>query len=58
MTKKTNLLKPEEVARLLKVSRKTVIVMAREKRLPSVKIGKLVRFDEAEIERWIDRNRV
>jgi len=51
------LLTPEEVAGMLRVTRKTVIVMAREGRLPAVRVGRFVRFDRQQIARWIDQNR-
>lgn len=53
MKDKKQLLKPDEVASMLQVARKTVVVMAREGRLPCIRIGRLVRFDSMEIERWI-----
>jgi len=51
------LLKPDEVAEMLQIARKTVVVMAREERIPSIRIGRIVRFDPAEIDRWIDSQR-
>ena len=54
---KTSLLKPEDVAELLQVARKTVVVMAREKRIPHIRIGRFVRFDGAEIDRGIKGQR-
>jgi len=57
MKKGEQLLKPEQVATLLNVARKTVVNMAREGRLPHVRVGRYYRFDVAEIDRWIERNR-
>ena len=51
------LLTPDEVAEMIVVARKTVIVMAREGRIPCIRIGRLVRFDAVEIDRWIDNQR-
>ena len=51
------LLKPDEVAEMILVARKTIMVMAREGRIPCIRIGRLVRFDAAEIDRWIDSQR-
>jgi excisionase family DNA binding protein len=51
------LLKPEEVAEMLRVARKTVIVMAREGRIPSIRVGRFVRFDAAEVKRWLNDQR-
>ena len=51
------LLTPDEVAAMLRIARKTVITMAREMRIPCIRIGRFVRFDHGEIQRWIDRQR-
>ena len=51
------LMRPEDVAKKLGLSRKTIVVMAREDRIPHIRIGRYVRFDPAEIARWIDRRR-
>ncbi len=51
------LLTPDDLAEMLGLARKTVIVMARDGRIPSVRIGRFVRFDPQEIGRWIDRQR-
>jgi len=57
MKGKKQLLTPDEVAEMLQIARKTVVVMAREERIPSIRIGRFVRFDPAEIDRWIDSQR-
>ena len=54
---KMDLLTPEEVAAMLRVARKTVITMAREERIPCIRIGRFVRFDPDAIRRWIDGQR-
>lgn len=51
------LLTPDEVATMLRLARKTVIVMARAGRIPSVRVGRNYRFDVTEVSRWIDRQR-
>jgi excisionase family DNA binding protein len=48
-----SLLTPDDVAELLRVARRTVINMARDGRVPHVRIGRFVRFDPNEIDRWI-----
>lgn len=53
----SKLLTPDEVAARLGIARKTVIVWAREGRLPSIRVGRFVRFDPAEFDRWLDRQR-
>jgi excisionase family DNA binding protein len=45
------------VAALLGIPRKTVLQYARDGRLPSVRLGKHVRFVVADVERAIDRQR-
>ena len=54
---KMDLLTPDEVAAMLRVARKTVITMARDERIPCIRIGRFVRFDPDEIRRWIDGQR-
>jgi excisionase family DNA binding protein len=52
------LLKAEEVAELLQVSRETVFELARRTRdpLPSVKVGRARRFVRAGVEAWLLSN--
>ena len=57
MKGKKQLLTPDEVAEMLQIAHKTVVVMAREQRIPCIRIGRIVRFDPAEIDRWIDNQR-
>lgn len=45
------------VAKLLSVNERYVRRMVAERRLPMVKIGRLLRFDLAEIRRWIEEQR-
>ena len=56
-TQPRTLLTPDEVAEMLRVARKTVIVMARDGRIPSLRVGRFVRFDAVEIERWLSNQR-
>ncbi len=53
----SRLMTPDEIAAVLRIARKTVIAMARERRIPCVRIGRFVRFDHGEIQRWIDGQR-
>ena len=53
----SRLMTPDEIAAVLRIARKTVIAMARERRIPCVRIGRFVRFDQGEIQRWIDGQR-
>ena len=53
-----SLLTPDDVAELLCVARRTVVTMARDGRIPHIRIGRFVRFDPTEIDRWLrDRRR-
>lgn len=57
MYKKNNqLLKPEDVAQMLQVTRKTIITMARDGRIPHFRMGRFYRFDGDEIARWMQQN--
>jgi excisionase family DNA binding protein len=51
------LLTADEVAGRLKVPRSWVYRAAREGDLPSVRCGRYRRFDEADVERWIARQK-
>ncbi len=48
-----SLLTPDDVAELLCVARRTVVTMARDGRIPHIRIGRFVRFDPIEIDRWL-----
>lgn len=48
----TRLLTAAEVAELLQVPATWVYEAARRGAIPHVKLGRYVRFDEAEVERW------
>jgi excisionase family DNA binding protein len=52
-----DLMTPEEVAHLLRITPKTVREMARSRRLPAIKAGRLWRFDRREVQRWLDAHR-
>lgn len=45
----TELLTAEEVAKILKLSKMAVYELARTKQLPSIRIGRRVRFDPAKV---------
>ncbi len=51
------LLTPDEVAQMFGIARKTVLVWARQGQIPCVRVGRFVRFDPAEIDRWLDSRR-
>jgi excisionase family DNA binding protein len=47
----------EEAADFLDLSRNTLYLAAREGRIPSFKVGALIRFDLDELRAWLDSNR-
>lgn len=48
---------PDQVALIYGVTRKQVLAYARQRRIPSIKLGKYVRFDLDELERFIAEGR-
>jgi excisionase family DNA binding protein len=50
---------PDEVASLVRVPRSSVYEYARRSHdpLPSIKVGRHVRFRAGEVEEWLDRQR-
>ena len=52
MENKVQLLKVEDVSKLLQIPIGSLYHMVNQKKIPYIKIGKLVRFDPVEIERW------
>lgn len=55
----TRLLNAEQVAAILGVKPWTVYDMARKRRIPSIVLGtKIVRFDEREIRKFINRHTI
>jgi len=49
----TELLKPDEMADVLKISRAKAYTMLRRDELPTVRIGRLVRVRRSDLERYI-----
>jgi excisionase family DNA binding protein len=47
-----SLLTPDDVAELLGVARRAVLTRACNGRVPHIRIGRFVRFDPTEIDRW------
>ena len=46
-----------ETAQYLNLKPDTVRVMARQKRIPAIKMGHIWRFDPREVKQWIDEKR-
>jgi excisionase family DNA binding protein len=53
-----NLLDVDELAERLGVTRRFVRRLVEERRVPYLKIGWFVRFDPAEVDRWVSASRV
>ncbi|MBP7937784.1 MAG: helix-turn-helix domain-containing protein [Phycisphaerae bacterium] len=51
------LLDPAAVAKLIGLSRRTVVRWAHDGRIPSLRLGRQVRFEEAVIAEWLARHR-
>lgn len=47
-------LKPEEAAHLLRVSRSQIYTLAKKGEIPSIKVGKAVRIPLAELVAWVN----
>lgn len=52
------LLDPDAVAVALGVTRRHIQRLVAERRIPFLKIGRFVRFDPAELNVWLDQQRV
>lgn len=50
---KARFLTPEEISALFKIPVRTVHHLARSKKIPAMKVGRLWRFREQDINRWI-----
>jgi len=51
------LLTVEELAKKISVSKSTIYNWRMQKRIPYVKMGKLIRFDTTEIDRWVNEQK-
>jgi excisionase family DNA binding protein len=52
------LISPTELANMLDISIETVYAWTSQKRIPYIKMGRLVRFDMEEVGRWIAGHKV
>lgn len=48
----------KELAQYLDIKTETVYAWIQQRKIPYTKIGRLVKFETIEIEKWIERNRV
>lgn len=51
---KTRFLTPEEISDLFKIPIRTVHHLARTGKIPAMKVGRLWRFKEQDVNRWIE----
>lgn len=54
----TELLTVDEAAELLKVTPAAIYLWIKEKALPTVKAGTLIRIRRSELDAWLERERV
>ena len=54
----TKLLSPQELSDVLNISIETVYAWTSQKRIPYIKMGRLVRFNVDEVNKWLERQRV
>ncbi len=52
------LLSPQELSATLNISIETVYAWTSQKRIPYIKMGRLVRFNVDEVNKWLERQRV
>jgi len=50
--------KPDEAARSLAISPRKLWAMTNTGEIPSVRLGRAVRYDPADLREWIERNKV
>ena len=56
MSDNENLINQNEVAEMLNVSPRQVLSLSRKGQIPSIKVGKFVRFRKVSIIKWIKEN--
>ena len=54
----TRLMSAKEVAPRLGVAEGTIYQWVMQKRIPFIKVGRALRFDEKDISDWLNRNKV
>jgi excisionase family DNA binding protein len=52
------LLTPEELGNVLGVSVHTIYQWTSKRQIPFMKVGKLIRFSEMEIQKWLEANKL
>ena len=51
------LLSPQELSTALNISIETVYAWTSQKRIPYIKMGRLVRFNMDEVNKWLEKQR-
>ncbi|MBI5123876.1 MAG: helix-turn-helix domain-containing protein [Candidatus Omnitrophica bacterium] len=54
----TKLLSPQELSAALNISIETVYAWTSQKRIPYIKMGRLVRFNADEVNKWLERQKI
>ena len=54
----TKLLSPQELSEVLSISIETVYAWTSQKRIPYIKMGRLVRFNADEVNKWLERQKI
>jgi len=54
----TKLLSPQELSDVLSISIETVYAWTSQKRIPYIKMGRLVRFNMDEVNKWLEKQRI
>ena len=52
------LLSPQELSDVLSISIETVYAWTSQKRIPYIKMGRLVRFNADEVNKWLERQKI
>ena len=52
----TNLMTVEDVAALLTVEKQLVYKLKRDRKIPFIKIGGVIRFRRADVDQWIEQS--
>ena len=52
----TNLMTVEDVAALLKVEKQLVYKLKRDRKIPFIKIGGVIRFRRIDVDQWIEQS--
>ena len=53
-----NLMTIQQVAEFLGLSKDTLYTMVNQRRIPYVKVGRLLRFDRQKLEEWLSQNTI